>query len=308
MAKVMFIIIVILMQKLENTLPATVFVGYDTLEAKGRVLALLNSQFEPAQQVTDGYAVFDTTPFYAESGGQVADTGKILVNGQEKAHVADVQKPLGKIFLHKFTGTLHEGEEVTLQVDAARRARLRANHSAIHLVNAALRQVFGTTVHQSGSYVSAERFRFDYTLSKTPSAEELNKVWNIANQAAASALPVTCQTRPLADAQKLGAVTLLGEKYADPARFVLMGGDFEHPALKYSLELCGGTHVKNTAEVITVLVLKEGSVSAGVRRIEGVAGLAALDYLQQIHRQAEDLAARLVVPVKDVFASRFGRE
>ena len=292
---------VIVMQKLENTLPATVFVGYDTLETAGEVLALLNNQFEPAEKVTDGYAVFNTTSFYAESGGQVADTGWVLVNGQEVAQITDVQKPLGKIFLHKFTGTLQKGEKVLLRVDAPRRARLRANHSAIHLVNAALRQVFGTTVHQSGSYVSPERFRFDYTLSKTPSAEELDKAWAIANQAIAAALPVTCQTRPLADAEKLGAVMLLGEKYADPARFVLMGGDFEHPQQKYSLELCGGTHVKNTAEVITILVLKEGSVSAGVRRIEGIAGPAALDYLRTVNRQAEMLAARLVVPAKDVF-------
>jgi len=164
-----------------------------------------------------------------------------------------------------------------------------------------LRQVFGTSVHQSGSYVSPERFRFDYTLSRTPSAEELNQAWTIANTAAQAALPVTCQTRPLADAEKLGAVTLLGEKYADPARFVLMGGDFDHTEQKYSLELCGGTHVKNTADVITVLVLKEGSVSAGVRRIEGVAGQAALDYLKNIQTQAEKLAARLEVPSKEVF-------
>ena len=293
---------VIVMQKLEQACPATKFVGYDTLTAQGKVLALLNSQFEQADQVTDGYAVFDTTPFYAESGGQVADTGVLVSNGEEIAQITDVQKPLGKVFLHKFTGTLKKGDVVTLTVDAPRRARLRANHSAIHLVNAALRQVFGTTVHQSGSFVSPERFRFDYTLSKTPKTEELNKVWAIANKAAADALPVTCQTRPLADAEKLGAVTLLGEKYADPARFVLMGGDFEHADQKYSLELCGGTHVKNTSEVITVLVLKEGSVSAGVRRIEGIAGPAALDYLKEVNRQAEKLAARLVVPAKDVFA------
>ena len=293
---------VILMQKLENTIPPTQFVGYDDLTASGKVMALLTSQFEPAEQVTDGYAVFDVTPFYAESGGQVADTGMVFADGQEIAQITDVQKPLGKIFLHKFTGTLKKGNTVTLRVDAARRARLRANHSAIHLVNAALRRVFGTTVHQSGSFVSAERFRFDYTLSKAPKAEELNRVWTIANQAAADALPVTCQTRPLADAEKLGAVTLLGEKYADPARFVLMGGDFEHPEQKYSLELCGGTHVRNTAEVITVLVLKEGSVSAGVRRIEGIAGPAALEYLREMHSQAEKLATRLVVPTKEVFA------
>jgi alanyl-tRNA synthetase len=162
--------------------------------------------------------------------------------------------------------------------------------------------VFGSTFHQSGSFVSPERFRFDYTLSKTPSAEELNKAWKIANAAAEASLPVACEERPLADADRLGAVTLLGETYADPARFVLMGGSFDKPEDKYSLELCGGTHVKNTAEVMTVLVLKEGSVSAGVRRIEGVAGYAALDYLKNVNAQADELASRLVVPAKDVFS------
>ena len=293
---------VIVMQKLENTLPATKFVGYDTLTHTAKVLVLLNEKFETVDNLNGhGYAVFDTTPFYAESGGQIGDQGVILAGEKEVAHITDVQKPLGKIFLHTLNGTLSKGDKVTLQVNADLRKRTMANHSAIHLINAALRQVFGTTVHQSGSYVSPERFRFDYTLSKTPTAEELSKAWAIANKAAQDALPVTCQIRPLADAERLGAVTLLGETYADPARFVLMGGSFEHPEQKYSLELCAGTHVKNTAEVITVLVLKEGSVSAGVRRIEGVAGYAALDYLQNVHTQAVRLATRLDVPTKDVF-------
>ena len=292
----------VMMQKLENGYPATHFTGYETLESPAEVLALLNDKFELTDALTgEGYAVFNQTPFYAESGGQVGDKGVILASGKEAARVEDVQKPLGKVYLHKVRGTLKKGEQVTLRVDAALRKRCMANHSAIHLVNAALRQVFGTSVHQSGSYVSPERFRFDYTLSKTPSAEELNRAWAIANQAAESALPVTCQVRPLKDAEKLGAVTLLGETYADPARFVLMGGDFDHPEQKYSLELCAGTHVKNTADVMTVLVLKEGSVSAGVRRIEGVAGYAALDYLKNVNRQADELAGRLEVPAKDVF-------
>ena len=293
---------VITLQKLENTLPATKFVGYETLTYTAKVLALLGDNFEPTDTLSGkGYAVFDVTPFYAESGGQVGDKGIICAGGKQIAEVADVQKPLGKIYLHQVNGCLSVGQEVQLGVDKNLRRRAQANHSAIHLVNAALRQVFGTTVHQSGSFVSPERFRFDYTLSKTPSAQDLNKVWQIANKAAEDALPVTCQTRPLADAEKLGAVTLLGETYADPARFVLMGGSFEHPEEKYSLELCGGTHVKNTAEVITLVILKEGSVSAGVRRIEGIAGPSAVDYLKNINTQTEALAARLLLPVKDVF-------
>ena len=292
----------VIMQKVENGYPATLFVGYEQLTAQAQVLALLNDKFEFVDSLNgQGYVVFNQTPFYAESGGQVGDKGVVCHNGQETAHITDTQKPLGKVYLHKVKGALQTGDEVTLSVDVARRKRCMANHSAIHLVNAALRQVFGNSVHQSGSFVSEERFRFDYTLSRTPSAEELKKAWKIANEAAEAALPVYCQERPLADADRLGAVTLLGETYADPARFVLMGGSFENPQEKYSLELCGGTHVKNTAEVMSILVLKEGSVSAGVRRIEGVAGYAALDYLKNVHAQAEELAARLVVPAKDVF-------
>lgn len=292
----------VVLQKVENGYPATKFVGYTSLSATAEVLALLNEQFEFVDTLQgNGYMVVDTTPFYAESGGQIGDIGTISCDGKEIARISDTQKPLGKVFLHKVDGTLAKGQKIILNVNIAHRKRCMANHSAIHLVNAALRQVFGTSVHQSGSYVSAERFRFDYTLSKTPTQEELNKAWSIANNAIEASLPVACQERPLADAEKLGAVTLLGETYADPARFVLMGGSFEQPQDKYSLELCAGTHVNNTADVMTVLVLKEGSVSAGVRRIEGVAGQAALDYLKNIQMQAEDLAVKLEVPSKNVF-------
>ena len=293
----------IMLQRIENTYPATVFTGYDALEQNANVLALFTAALEPCENLLgEGYAVFDKTSFYAESGGQVGDAGEILCQGQPVARVLDVQKPLGKVYVHKVNGRLTQGQKVTLSVNAALRKRCMANHSAIHLVNAALRQVFGDSVHQSGSFVSPERFRFDYTLSRTPKPEELDRAWAIANQAVENALAVNCQVRPLADADKLGAVTLLGETYADPARFVMMGGSFEAPEQKYSLELCAGTHVRNTADVITILVLKEASVSAGVRRIEGVAGPAALDYLKTVYKDTESLSSRLMVPVKDVFS------
>ena len=290
-----------ILQGLEQAYPATVFTGYDTLAQNARVLTLLNTEFEEVKTLSgEGYAVFDKTSFYAESGGQVGDTGRVLKDGQTAARVLDVQKPIGKIFLHKVDGTLTAGDEVLLQVNSEARRRAAANHSAIHVINAALRQVFGDGVHQSGSYVSPQRLRFDYTLSKTPTAEEWKKVWAIVQQAIDAALPVACQERPLKDAAKLGAVTLLGETYADPARFVLMGGSFEEPEKKYSLELCAGTHVSNTAQIITVVPIKEGSLSAGVRRIEAVAGPAALDYLKGINAEMEEMAARLTVPVADV--------
>ncbi len=290
-----------ILQGLEQAYPATVFTGYDTLAQNARVLTLLNTEFEEVKTLSgEGYAVFDKTSFYAESGGQVGDTGQVLKDGQTAARILDVQKPIGKIFLHKVDGTLTAGDEVLLQVNSEARRRAAANHSAIHVINAALRRVFGDGVHQSGSYVSPQRLRFDYTLSKTPTAEEWKKVWAIVQQAIDAALPVACQERPLKDAAKLGAVTLLGETYADPARFVLMGGSFEEPEKKYSLELCAGTHVSNTAQIITVVPIKEGSLSAGVRRIEAVAGPAALDYLKGINAEMEEMAARLTVPVADV--------
>ncbi len=292
----------IMLQRIENDYPATVFTGYDTLTQPANVLGLFTAELEPCNELNgEGYAVFDQTSFYAESGGQVGDVGEVLLQNNPVARVLDVQKPLGKVYVHKVEGALKKGQEVTLSVNPSVRKRCMANHSAIHLVNAALRQVFGDSVHQSGSFVSADRFRFDYTLSRTPKAEELERAWAIANRAVEQALPVNCQVRPLADADKLGAVTLLGETYADPARFVMMGGSFDAPEQKYSLELCAGTHVHNTADVITILVLKESSVSAGVRRIEGVAGLAALDYLKTVYKETENLGARLMVPVKDVF-------
>ncbi len=289
------------LQQLEQDYPATQFTGYETLTQKAKVLTLLNNELSEVEKITgEGYAVFDKTSFYAESGGQLGDTGVILQGSQEVARVLDVQKPIGKLFIHKIDGTLRVGEEVTLQVNADLRTRATANHSAIHVLNAALRQVFGTGVHQSGSFVSPERFRFDYTLSKTPTEQEWKQVWQIVQKAIDAALPVFCQERPLKDAAKLGAVTLLGETYADPARFVLMGGSFDKPQDKYSLELCGGTHVTNTSQVITVIPLKEGSLSAGVRRIEGVAGKAALDYLKNVNAGVENMAARLMVPVPEV--------
>ncbi len=290
-----------ILQRLETTYPATVFTGYDGLEQSARILTLLNGAFEEVPALEgEGYAVFDKTSFYAESGGQVGDIGLIIKDGQSVARVLDVQKPIGKIFLHKVDGFLHAGEDVILSVDKEARRRAAANHSAIHVINAALRQVFGDGVHQSGSYVSPKRLRFDYTLSKTPTKDEWASVWRIVQQAIDASLPVSCQERPLKDAAKLGAVTLLGETYADPARFVLMGGSFDEPEKKYSLELCAGTHVRNTAQIMTVVPLKEGSLSAGVRRIEAVAGPAALDYLKEINAEMEHMAARLTVPVAEV--------
>ena len=181
------------------------------------------------------------------------------------------------------------------------RSRIAANHTAVHVVNAALKTVFGPGTRQAGSVVTPEKFRFDYTIAKTPTAGELDAIENMANAAIAKGYKVFKMERPLADAGKFGAVTLLGEKYADPARFVLINkGGWDSAGDHYSLELCGGTHIDELARLMVVKILKDSAVSRGVRRIEGVAGPAALDHLRNIVAIAEKAAARLSAGPEDL--------
>lgn len=277
-------------QKLENELKNK-FVGYEKLEAQTEVLFVLDDKL-----------VLKETPFYPLGGGQTGDRGTIEFNGQVM-NVVDTTKALDKIILHKVDKVLVKpGDKVFAKVDALIRKKTAANHSSIHLINEALRRVLGKGVHQAGSYVSDEVFRFDYTTTKAPTADELKKVFEIANAAAQAEHTVACEVRPLSDADKLGAVTLVGEQYADPARFVLIGADFNDATGKYSLELCGGTHVKNTAEIMSIVLLKESALAAGVRRIEGVAGLSAVEYLKKKNDILERTAKLLLTPSDDVFA------
>ncbi len=277
---------VLVMQQLESKLSATVFTGYETLTQSAKVLALLTKEYKSVDSLdANGYAVFDTTPFYAQSGGQVGDIGSIEIDGEETVKVADTQKPLEKLYLHKISvvkGSIKKGQTVTLKVDGINRFKTASNHTAVHVINAALRRILGDQVHQAGSYVSADKLRFDYTVASAPTPEQLLAVWNEANSIIAQNLKVETQVRPLADAKALGATILLGETYADPARFVLIAKDgFNDPLNRASLELCGGTHIKNTAEIMAIRILKESAVSAGVRRIEAVAGLSAIEALKE---------------------------
>jgi alanyl-tRNA synthetase len=205
--------------------------------------------------------------------------------GQTILRVLDTQKPLEKLFLHKVSvikNNVKAGDKLTAKVDAQTRTRTASNHTAVHVLNAALKKVFGQTVRQAGSFVSAQKFRFDYTVASTPTPEQMAAVWDIANDIVAANLKVETQVRPLKDARELNATILLGEKYADPARFLLISKEgFNDPHNRVSLELCGGTHVKNTGEIIVIRMLKDSAVSAGVRRIEAVAGASAVDYLKE---------------------------
>ncbi len=292
-------------QTAEEKLPATVFKGYDAVETESTLIGLLDEAGHIVEKLpagASGFAVLDVTPFYAQCGGQAGDTGSLLVEGVELAAVTDTQKPVTKVYFHaiKAAGAVKTGIKVTARVSADR-YRTACNHSATHVINAALKQVFGESTRQAGSEVDPVRFRFDYTITKAPTKEELARVERIANHAVREDYRIFKAERPLADAAKFGATTLLGEKYADPARFVLMNrGGFDAAKDRYSLELCGGTHIDRTGELITIKILKDSSVSRGVRRIEGVAGPAAVDYLRANSDLAEAAARTLSVSVEEL--------
>ena len=292
-------------QKAEERFSATKFSGYEETETPAVVLGLINQAGNITESLlkgSEGYAVLDKTPFYAESGGQVGDTGLIFALGLEAAEVLDTQKPAGKVFFHKVKALepLKTGMTVTAVVSKARR-RIASNHTAVHVINAALRQVFGPNTRQAGSLVTADKFRFDYTVAKTPTKGELAKVEEIANAAVAENYRVFKMERPLKDAESFGAVILLGEKYTDPARFVLVNkGGWDDAKNRYSLELCGGTHIDALGELIMVKILKDSSISRGVRRIEGVAGQACVDYLAKLASVTEALSSRLAVSPEEL--------
>ena len=294
-------------QTAEEKLPATVFKGYEVTEHDAAIIALLDSKGHMVESLAagaEGYAVLDATPFYAQSGGQAGDTGSLFFEGSELASVTDTQKPVAKVCFHAVRA--HTGLKTGMRVNArvsGDRYRTACNHTATHVINAALKAVFGDTTRQAGSEVDPVRFRFDYTVSKTPTKEELARIEDIANAAVREDYLVSKAERPLADAAAFGATTLLGEKYADPARFILINrGGFETAKDRYSLELCGGTHIDRTGELLVIKILKDSSVSRGVRRIEGVAGPAAVAYLSGLARVTETLAAKLSVPPQEVGA------
>jgi alanyl-tRNA synthetase len=292
---------VIMFQKAENEFSKTTFVGYENTLSESRIIGLLDLKginvLEIAKNL-EGYVILDKTPFYAESGGQTGDRGSLHdKNGKMIAEVSDTQKPFEKIVLHKIKANEPVKKDAqVIAIVSTERQNTACNHTATHLVNAALRQVFGPSVRQAGSIVTPEKFRFDYTVTKTPSKDEIAKVEEITNEAIAENYRVFKMERPLKDAGAFGAITLLGEKYKDPARFILINhAGWENPGEKFSLELCGGTHIDELKELIVVKILKDSALSRGVRRIEGVAGPVALEYLKKITNMAETISARLSI-------------
>lgn len=283
--------------ELVATLSPTVFLGYDRLQADGlSVLALLKDG-RPVQSADAGDSVIvitNQTPFYAESGGQVGDTG-VLTGNDVRLAVEDTQKFAGQF--HGHVGTLSEGglkvgDVLSGQVDGERRGATILNHSATHLLHAALREVLGTHVQQKGSLVAPDRLRFDFSHFQPISAEELAVIERKVNQQVRANNAAEVHTMAMQEALDFGAMALFGEKYGEHVRVLKMGD--------YSTELCGGTHVNRTGDIGLFKITSEGGVSAGVRRIEAVTGQGALDYVDAEEARLAEAADLLGGSAADV--------
>jgi alanyl-tRNA synthetase len=281
---------------------ATEFLGYETETAEGVVAALVRDGNEVAslKKGETGAVVLNQTPFYGESGGQVGDTGVMTADGV-RFRVTDTQKKGGELFVHSGVveeGTLKPGLALALEVDHARRTEIRANHSATHLLHEALRQVLGDHVAQKGSLVAPERLRFDFSHPKPLSGEEIERVEDIANDIVLQNAEVTTRLVAVDDAITSGARALFGEKYGDEVRVVAMGAGGN--AMGWSVELCGGTHVRRTGDIGLVSVTGESAVGAGVRRIEALTGRAARKAVNHTSQLAKAAASELRVSLDEV--------
>ena len=281
----------------------TEFDGYDVLKETAKVLALsdgeelndaVSTDYEERENVL---VVLDRTPFYAEMGGQVADHG-YLTSGTANLKVNQVKKTPKGFYVHTCTlldGTIRVGDTVTAAVDEQRRASICRNHTATHLMQKALREVLGEHVHQAGSYQDDKITRFDFTHFNAVTPEELVEVEKRVNEKIFASLPVTIQNLPIEVAKKMGAMALFGEKYGKVVRVVDAGG--------WSVEFCGGTHVKNTAQIGCFKILSEASVAAGIRRIEATTGYGVLNLLDDRTAELANTAVALKANnMKDVAA------
>ncbi|MGF1454866.1 MAG: alanine--tRNA ligase [Alphaproteobacteria bacterium] len=289
---------------LQAELGGTDFLGYATEQAEGTVLALVKdgARVETAQAGDGVIVITNQTPFYGESGGQVGDTGTMVCADDARLAVTDTQKKLGTLFIHMAqieAGTLTVGATVEMVVDGARRARIRANHSATHLLHEALRRRLGDHVTQKGSLVSEERLRFDISQPKPVAEAELADVEAEVNAMIRANGPVTTRIMTPDDAIEAGALALFGEKYGDEVRVLTMG-EAEAGARAYSVELCGGTHVSRLGDIGLFKIVGEGAVSAGVRRIEAMTGEAARAYFQTEEDALKAAAGHLKAAPLDV--------
>ena len=274
----------------------TEFLGYETETAEGKILAIIKDGklTDTLKQGEEGLILTNQTPFYGESGGQVGDHGVMLTPEGAVLDVTDTRKQLGKVFLHCVKVSKHKvtpGDVVEMKVDHAYRSDIRANHSATHLLHEALRRVLGEHVAQKGSLQDRERTRFDISHPKSISAEELVKVEEIVNAEIRANTPVVTRVMPLEEARETGAMALFGEKYEDEVRVVVMGTQTPGANKPFSVELCGGTHVKRTGDIGLLKIVSEGALSSGIRRIEALTGTNALAYLEDKEKAVQDIAA-----------------
>ncbi len=302
--------------ELSEKIPVTEFLGYETTTAEARVLEIVDETGRPAQKAGEGRSVsvvLDKTPFYAERGGQVADTGVFEACAQGEgtadrsgsaananvllANVKDVQDQFG-LYAHKVKiekGTIAVGDTLVANVDVMRRALIERNHTATHLLDAALMEELGSHVHQAGSFVGPDRLRFDFTHFEALSPEQLKNIERKVNEAIAAALPVHTDIMDLEEAKAAGAVAQFSEKYADTVRVVLVRKKQNGKTFEVSKELCGGTHAKNTAELGLFKITGQSSVGAAARRIEALTSLGALSWVDERLDVLDDAAAQLKV-------------
>jgi alanyl-tRNA synthetase len=289
---------------LREDVGGTDFLGYETESAAGAVAALVRDgkAVTALKQGESGAVILNQTPFYAEAGGQVGDTGTMTGEGV-RFTVTDIQKRAGDLYVHLGKveqGTLKVGMPLSLEVDHERRSAIRKNHSATHLLHEALRQVLGDHVAQKGSLVAPDRLRFDFSHPKPMTAGEIERIEDIANDVVLQNAPVITRLMDRDNAVASGARALFGEKYGDEVRVVAMGKGGN--ALGWSVELCGGTHVRRTGDIGVVSVIAEGAVASGVRRIEALTGTAARKELNRHRNEIRLVAAEMNAPLAEVTA------
>jgi len=272
-------------KELEERFGANEFVGYEQTEIKTKVLALLDEDFKIVDSIDKmGWVMLKETPFYAESGGQIGDKGELIVDdGGPNIKVLDTKKfnNLNLSFVDTGGNILRVGESVEAVVDNSR-AEIAKHHSATHLLHSALREILGEHISQAGSLVEEKRLRFDFTHPKALSKDEIKKIEAWVNDKIQRAIPSNIKEMSLEDAKNSGAIALFGEKYGDRVRVVDFGG--------VSVELCGGTHTKNSSEIGLFIITKESGVSAGVRRIEAICGRSAVEFVNSLRDEREKIA------------------
>jgi alanyl-tRNA synthetase len=283
---------------------ATSFQGYEAEESSGRLaMALVGGAQVKALKTGDkAELVFDRSPFYAESGGQAGDQGQVFFPGGGRFRVDDVQKRASDVFSHvgeMIAGSANVGDVAELRIDRVRRAKIRANHSATHLLHAALRNKLGKHVTQKGSLVEADYFRFDFSHTAPTTREELEVVEAEVNAVVRQNAPAEIRVMAPDKAIDAGAMALFGEKYGDEVRVLRLGNSVSEGDAPYSVELCGGTHVARTGDIAVFVVTSEGGVAQGVRRIEGVTGEAALNFLKERGNIAREIADQFKSPIAD---------